>query len=451
MTTQTLDLDTAIDGQPVSRRMAPLLIVALLALVCDGFDIAAMGYIVPALIKDWGLGPARFVSAFSAGIIGMMIGGPLLGYCGDRLGRRRVITIGLIAIGLTTLATMAAQTVFHLVLLRFLTGVGLGGVIPNVAALVAELAPQRVRGRMLVAVTLGMPLGISLPGLVAGVVVPALGWQGLLLVGGVLPLAVAAAGRTIVPESPKYLLERAGDAAQARKVVRRLRPDLAIGDDTRLLTAAHGQHRGSAGQLFAGSLALATPLFWLCQAANSMANFFSLTWLPTILQAAGATTAQAGTHGALFSIGGLGAGLLLLFVIDRFGIVPLVVMFVIGAPLVGFMASSELGPGLHGAVIAGAGLCVTGINFSIAALLPIFYPTAVRSLGTGWTQGVGRLGALAAPVVGGLLLTQGIPPNQLTIAPAIVMGIGALASFVLAGLCIRQFGGTRVGEFSPAH
>ena len=445
-----LDLDAAIDGQRVGWRMAPLLIVALLALVCDGFDLAAMGYIAPELVKSWNIQPAQLVSAFSAGIIGMMLGGPLLGYYGDRLGRRRVIVLGLVAIGLTTLVTMAAQTVTHLVVLRFLTGIGLGGVIPNVAVLVAELAPRHIRGRMLVAVTLGMPLGISLPGLVAGLVVPAWGWTGLMLVGGLLPLGVALIARLIVPESPKYLLERGNDAHAARNVVRGLRPDLAIGNETLLTTPSKAIERGSAKQLFAGVLIVVTPLLWICQAANQMANFFSLTWLPTLLQSAGATTAQAGANASLFALGGLGGGLVLLLVIDRLGTVPLVAFFIIGTPLVAGMASVDLGPVLHAAVIGGAGLCVTGINFSLVALLPVFYPTAVRSLGTGWTQGVGRLGALAAPVVGGILLEQNIPVGQLSYAPAALLGVGALASVALAVLCIRQFGGLRVAEFGGA-
>lgn len=445
-----LDLDAAIDGQLVGWGMAPLLIVALLALVCDGFDVAAMGYIAPELVKAWHIQPAQLVSAFSAGIIGMMLGGPFLGYYGDRLGRRRVIVLGLAAIGLTTLVTMAAQTVTHLVVLRFVTGIGLGGVIPNVAVLVAELAPRRIRGRMLVAVTLGMPLGISLPGLVAGWVVPALGWPGLLLVGGLLPLAVALIARGIVPESPKYLIERGDGAHGARQVMRRLRPDLAIGDETRFVTVSQAAERGSAKQLFAGVLVVVTPLLWICQAANQMANFFSLTWLPTLLQSAGATTAQAGANASLFALGGLGGGLVLLFVIDRLGTAPLVAFFIIGTPLVAGMASVDLGPVLHAAVIGGAGLCVTGINFSLVALLPVFYPTAIRSLGTGWTQGVGRLGALAAPVVGGILLDQNIPVGQLSYAPAALLGVGALASVALAVLCIRQFGGLRVAEFGEA-
>lgn len=442
-----LELDTLIDGQPLGWRTAPLILVALFALVCDGFDLAAMGYLAPELVKAWHLTPKDFVPAFSAGIVGMMIGGPGLGFLGDRIGRRRVIAVGLAGIGLATLATMAAQNVSHLIVLRFLTGIGLGGVIPNVAALVAELTPRRARGRLLVVVTMGMPLGIALPGLVAGALIPAFGWQALLLVGGLLPLAVAAAARALVPESPKFLVEQGGWEGEARRILQALRPDLAIDRDATFAVPAHVASGGSARQLFAGALALATPLLWICQAANQMANFFSLTWLPTLLQSAGASTAEAGANASLFAIGGLLAGLLLIFVIDRLGVVPLVVMFLVGAPLVGGMAATDLGPGLHGLVITAAGLCVTGINFSLTALLPIFYPTAVRSVGTGWTQAAGRLGALAAPVIGGILLEQNLPIAQLTLAPALLMAVGTIAAAMLAWICVRQFGGTRVGEF----
>ena len=293
-------------------------------------------------------------------------------------------------------------------------------------------------------------MGISLPGLVAGLVVPALGWPGLMLVGGLLPLGVALIARAVVPESPKFLLERRDDAEAARQVVRKLRPDLAIDEGTRLVTVAHTIERGSARQLFSGTLIVVTPVLWICQAANQMANFFSLTWLPTLLQSAGATTAEAGASASLFALGGFAGGLVLLFVIDRLGTAPLVAFFVIGTPLVALMASTTLDPTVHAAVIAGAGLCVTGINFTLVALLPVFYPTAIRSLGMGWTQGVGRLGSLAAPVVGGILLEQNIPPEQLSYAPAALLAVGAVASVVLAILCFREFGGVRVAEFGEA-
>lgn len=443
-----LSLDDLIDGQRAGGDKLALLAVAILVLFCDGFDLAAMGYVVPELTKEWGLGPASFVSAFSAGIIGMMLGGPLLGMAGDRHGRQRTIVAGLCAIGLSTLATLVTSEVWQLMALRFVTGVGLGGVIPNVAALVAELSPRHLRGRMVVIATLGMPIGIAMPGLVAGMIIPFFGWKGIMLLGGLLPLLVALCVGLVVPESLRYLLGQKDREADVRAIAMRLRPDLPLADTLRLVDAKPTATRGSTGQLFVGSLAVATPLLWICQAANQMANFFSLTWLPTLLQSAGATTAQAGAHSSLFAIGGLLAGLLLVFALDRLGVVPVFAGFAIGTPLVLMMADQELGPVLHGVVIFAAGLCVTGVNFGLLGLLAMFYPTPVRSLGTGWTQAAGRLGALAAPVVGGLLLQQNIPIGELTLAPALLMAVGTMASAVLAWLCYRKFGSLRVAEFT---
>lgn len=449
MSGAALDLDQVIDEQRLGRSAILLVVVATLVLVSDGFDLAAMGYLAPELARQWGLTPGAFVPAFSAGIIGMMIGGPLLGYFGDRLGRKRMIVWGLGAIGVFTLLTMAARSPSDLVILRFLTGIGLGGVIPNVGALVAELSPKRLRGRLLVIVVLGVPIGISLPGLVAATLVPQFGWQAILLIGGILPLLIALVCVATLPESVKYLVARGGREAEVRRAVGRLRSDLRIDDTTRFVRAeAHETRRGSFRSLFAGDFAAVTPLLWLCQAANQMANFFALTWLPTLLQAAGATTADAGANAALFSLGGLLSGLVLLLVLDRVGIIPVLLLFFVGAPLVACMALTDLPPWLHALVITGAGVCVTGVQIGLTALLGIFYPTAVRSSGVGWTQAAGRVGALAAPVVGGILLGFDLPIESLPLAPAALMVVGTVACAALAWRCVRRFGGWRPGEFA---
>ncbi len=410
-------LPSSADSWRLDGRTLLFLAIATLALVSDGYDLSAMGYVAPALGKSWGLAPAAFVPAFSAAIIGMMIGGPLLGVLGDRFGRKRSIVWGLVLIGLVTLVTAAVRSPTELVLLRLITGLGLGGVIPNVGALVAEMTPARHRGRVLVIVTMGVPLGIALPGLVATTLVPVWGWRALLIVGGVLPLLVALAGVFALPESGKFLAAR-----------------------------ATGANRGN---VFAGDLAVVTPLLWFCQAANQMANFFALTWLPTLLASASATASGHGSAtAALFSLGGLISGVVLLFVLDRLGTAPILLLFVVGAPLVACMALADLPPALHALVIAGAGLCVTGVQIGITALLAIVYPTPIRSVGVGWTQAAGRVGALAAPVVGGILLGLNVPMRDLPFAPALLMALGAIACAWLAWLFHRRFGSFRPGEFT---
>jgi MFS transporter, AAHS family, 4-hydroxybenzoate transporter len=448
----SLDLNELVDGQRMRPASVIFLITAMLVLISDGFDLSAMGYVAPELIKLWHVAPGQFVGVFSAGIIGLLFGAPLLSLVGDRYGRRKAILVGLTFFGALTLMTVAATSLRQFMVLRFITGLGLGGVIPNVTALVAELAPKRLRGRWVVFVNLGVAAGISLPGLVAAGFVPRFGWQVLLIVGGALPLSVALLAFFLLPESIKYLAQRSDRDVDMRKLARWLRPDLAIPSDTVISSAKSSDiRRGSPKGLFQDGLAAMTPLLWVVVAANQMATFFSLTWLPTLLQSTGSSTSQAGIGGALFSIGGLVGGLGLLFVIDRLGVIPLVVLFVLGTPLVAAIGIVGLSPSEHLFIIAAAGFCVTGINFGVSAVLGLVYPTPIRSTGTGWAQAAGRLGAIAAPIAGGALLKLNLPMEQLPLAPALVLGIGALACITLAVLCVRRFQSLRLDEYRKSN
>ena len=441
-----LSLDNAIDGQKVRRATIVLLVVATLAMLSDGFDLAAIGYIGPELVKSWHITRAALVPVFSAGIFGLLVGAPLLGFAGDRMGRKTALLIGLSIVAFCTLCTILASTLTEFAALRFLTGLGLGGVIPNAIALVAEAAPKRLRGMFIVIVNFGVPMGIALPGLVTAALVPRFGWPVLLLVGGLLPLAVMALVAILTQESLKFLAHRGVHEARLRGMLTTIRPDLPP-DSVQIRPGAHGTliASGSPRGLFAGGLAAITPLLWLALAANQMANFFALTWLPTILQAAGSSTAQAGINTSLFSVGGIVGGLCLTMIVDRLGVIPMVVLFLTGVPLMAAIGS----PLTHyaaAAVIAGAGFCVTGVNFTMSATLGVIYPTAVRSLGTGWCQAIGRLGSLTAPLIGGALIGLNLPLRELLLVPAGALAIGAIASTALTVLCVRRFGGLRIDD-----
>ena len=457
-----VDLDSLIDGQKVRPATAMFLLVATLAMLADGFDLSAIGFVAPELVKQWHVAPAALAPMFSAGIFGLLLGAPLLGFVGDRFGRKTALLAGLGIVGVFTLATMAGRSLPQFVVLRFLTGIGLGGVIPNVIALTAEAAPRRLRGLFIVIVNFGVPAGIAIPGLTAAALVPRFGWPALLLVGGLLPLLTAVLIALLVPESIKFLAQRGGRDEEVRRLAVRLRPsqplapDLRVSDwrvsdwrapDGRIAAArAPAAASGSPKGLFADGLAAITPMLWLALAANQMANFFSLSWLPTLLQSMGASTTQAGVNASLFSIGGVAGGVCLTFVVDRLGVIPMIVLFLLGIPLMAGIGTPDLPPAVFAAVIAGAGFCVTGINFSMSATLGTIYPTPVRSLGTGWAQAAGRIGSLAAPVIGGALLGLHLPMQDLLLAPAAALAVGAVAAGVLAVLCVRRFGGCRLDE-----
>ena len=443
----TIRVDELVDGQTLRVSSIIFLIVATLVLMSDGYDIAAMGYVAPELVKVWHVSPSQLVQVFSAGIFGLLFGAPLFSLIGDNFGRKKAILAALVVFGLLSLLTIRAHTLGQLAILRFFTSLGLGGVIPTVTALVAELAPKRMRGRLVVVVLFGVTAGIAVPGFVAASLVPRFGWAVLLFVGGIFPLVMAGIGYFVLPESVKFVAQQKDRASQLRQLARLIRPDLLIGDQTSITSATDlVPTRGSPHELFRTGLAVITPLFWIVLATNQMANFFSLTWLPMLLQSAGSTTSQAGISASLFSIGGLAGGMCLIFLIDRFGVLPLVGLFLLGTPFMAALGLRGLTSFEHGLIIAGAGFCVTGINFGVNAAVGLIYPTSIRSTGIGWCQAAGRIGAICAPLAGGALLAWRVPMDKLPLAPALVLGIGALSSAVLSILCIRRFRGLQLDE-----
>jgi AAHS family 4-hydroxybenzoate transporter-like MFS transporter len=440
------ELDQLIDGQKIQPFTIIFLVVATLAMISDGFDLGAIGFVAPELVKEWHIAPAQLAPLLSAGILGMLSGGPLFGYIGDRVGRKNAILIALGIYGAFTIITMAVSSLEQIIALRFLTGIGLGGMIPNILALTAETASKRWRGKFTIIVLFGVPVGLAIPGWVAALLVPQYGWKVLLLVGGILPLAVAAF--FALQESLKFLVRRGDRDDEARRAVRTLRPDLAIDDGARFSTGSTNEvvASGSPGKLFRDKLSVITVALWIALAANRLTNFFAISWLPTLLQSAGLTTAQAGMSASMFSIGGMIGGLVLAFMIDRFGVVPLVLLFVAGAPLIALVGAPNLPPAAISGIIAAAGFCVIGNNFGINAAMVMIYPTPIRSTGAGWAQGFGRVGALLAPAMGGILLGMNVSSQELYLVPALVLLVGAVASGILLAQCVRRFGGYRLNE-----
>lgn len=445
----TLDVSEVIDGQKVGVRALLFLALGILVLVSDGYDLAAIGYVAPELVKEWHIAPSALVNVFSAGIFGLLLGAPLFGFVGDRFGRRKAILLGLCLFGAMSLITMAATSLPQFVALRFLTGLGLGGVIPNVLALTSENAPKRFRGMFIVIVGFGQAACLALPGLVAAGLVPRFGWPVLLLVGGILPIAMAAIGYYALPESLKYLARQGDRLRETRYLAGVLRPDLGIGDTTRFAVGSNVREggRGSIRGLFAGGLATITPLVWITYAAGQMANFFTLTWLPILLQSMGASTAQAGFSASLFGIGGLVGGICLSFVADRLGALPVAILAFLAAPLIFIIGLPGLSIGEQELVIAAAGFCITGISFGMSVVVGTVYPTAVRAAGIGWGQAAGRAGALVAPIVGGTLLAMNFPTWQLLMAPMFVLVVGGIASTIFTVVFARRFGGYGLREF----
>ena len=350
----------------------------LLAIMADGFDLLNASIAGPALIKEWNISRASLGPVFSASFFGFFLGAPFFGYLGDRYGRKLAIILSLIFLGLATFACAFATDLHELLGLRFLSGIGLGGVIPNVIALNSEFAPKRLRATFLVVISMGISLGGSIPGIVGVTLMPTYGWPVIFIVGGVVPIVVGLLMIFAVPESIKFLVLRGGRDVMVRRLIRRIDPDLTVAPDTRfVLDPDEGaKTRGSVIELFRGGWAVVTILVWLIFVLNLMSNNLLNAWLPMIVQTSGHSAEQGAYAGTLYQLGGSFGGLLIGVFIDRIGLKVFAVVFAIAVPVVALHRNCRV---LSSALLLSmaflSGCVVTGMQNALNAGAGLIYPT----------------------------------------------------------------------------
>jgi len=444
-----LNIDALVDEQRFGWFNVNLLLWSFLAMLADGFDISAIASAAPELARVWHLPAKAFGPAFSASLVGILFGAPMLGIFGDRFGRRTAIVSGCLIYGLATLATVWAANLGQVAALRFLAGAGLGGLMPNTIALNAELAPARLRATLIVLMFTGITTGSGLPGHIQAWLIPKFGWQVMFWIGGLAPLMVAAGLWLRLPESVKYLASRPERRAELFGVVRRLRRDLSIADDAQF-TAAPLAPTPTSGpglaQIFSGALAWITPLLWVCFAMALMANFFLTSWLPLILENSGLTAQQSGVATSCYHYGGTVGGLLVSLVLARFGFLAVALLFLLAAPAIAAIGIPGIPYAALATFITLAGFCTLGAQFGNNAASGLLYPTAFRSRGVGWALGIGRFGSVVGPLLGGILIGRKIPLPHLFAFAAIPMAAGLLAAGGIARLCRIKLGSVRLDE-----
>src|ERR1700747_3645803 len=219
-----VDIAGLINMHPLSSFQKGIMVLISGVVLMDGFDIQAMGFVAPALTQDWHIDPKALGPIFGAGLLGMLIGSMLLSILADRVGRRPVLVGSTAVFSLCMLGTASAASVQQLIFLRFLTGLGIGGVMANAAALASEYSPQRQRASLLMWISCGFTGGAIAGGLIAAAVIPWAGWRSVFLIGGVLPLGMAVVMYRRLPESLLFLSLQQGANDQLAQLLRRIAP-----------------------------------------------------------------------------------------------------------------------------------------------------------------------------------------------------------------------------------
>jgi AAHS family 4-hydroxybenzoate transporter-like MFS transporter len=449
--TAPVDVVEFIDQQPVGGFQIKLLLTCAAVLFLDGFDTQAIGYVAPALAKEWGLTKAALGPVFSAGLFGLMIGALLFGPLADRIGRKKIIIFSTLAFGIGTLATAFIQDVNSLLAIRFLTGLGLGGAMPNAIAMTSEFNPRRRRATMVMIMFCGFSVGAALGGFLAAGLIPQFGWRSVFVVGGLVPLLLVPVLVLRLPESVRFLVLTGRAPRQVAQLLGLIAPKASLSAATRFVVHEPELVGIPVLHLFRGGRTLVTLLLWVVFFMSLLDLYFLSNWLPTVLNDLGASVSAAAAIGSMLQVGGIVGTFALGRIIDRFSfralaLVYFVAVFAVGA--IGHLGHSVI---LVTLAIFAAGFCIVGGQIAANALAAAFYPTAVRATGVGWALGIGRVGSIVGPLVGGALLSMKWSAAEVFMTAAGAALCAALAAFSLSRIAGMGGSGTSAADPSPAY
>jgi AAHS family 4-hydroxybenzoate transporter-like MFS transporter len=448
---QTVDLSRIIDSQKIGSFHIILVVMTFVMVMADGYDIGAAAFAAPALIREWHVNPADLGKLFSAGLFAGLFGPPILGWISDHYGRRTALIGGLLFFGAFTWASVLAQDLQTLIILRFVAGIGIAGVLPIATALVAEFAPRRMRATLFILMFSGVTFGGGVPGIVAARYMATEGWQILFWVGGLVPIAVAIIAMFVLPESIKFLSLKRERHGRLVTLLARMQPGLTLDPNANFYIGGEdNREKFSYGAIFKGRLAWITPMFWLSNAINLMIFYFINQWTPTILATNGYPVEHAALAITAFQFCGTLGGLVIMRPLDKFGFVPVPILFACAIPIVASIGLPGLPEGVIIVLVAAAGFCLLGLQFGNIASETNVYPTYVRSWGLGSCFGAGRVGSVVGPIVGGYLISAHLPTQYLFWIAAVPLAIGFINAVFLTPLYRAEWQGHLALQAQPA-
>ena len=434
MDPRVLSFRAALDKRPLTGFQVQMIAVAIGLAVMDGYDVQIIGYVAPILSGLWHIDHKSLGLVFGAGLMGLALGPLTFSPLADRFGCRPVLIGCTILYALATLATTKAYSWSMLLGLRFLTGLGLGGVLPCTIAVVSDFAPTRARNLIVSISSSGFAIGGSLGGFIAAVTIERFGWQSVFWIGGICPLLMLPALLIWFPESLSRLVSDASQRSRLERVVARLAPGWTVSEvpDSKEVK----RDRFPVAALFCEGLAVPTLLIWSIFLCSLLLVYFFVNWIPTVIHALGQPLEASNNAAAVFQFAGLLGGFFFNNLADRTGRPEWAFVSSFGGATIccfffGSVAATSLPMIVASAAITG--FCVIGALGACLSFAGTYYPTSVRATGVGWAIGIGRLGSILGPVVGGTLLTLNLSSEALFSIFAIPAMLGVICS-----ACLRR-------------
>ena len=423
----TVSVNDVIDQAKFTKFHLSIVLWCLFIVLFDGYDLAINGVVLPLLMQEWGMSAVEAGMLASTALAGMMFGAMLFGMLADKIGRKKVILICVTLFSGFTFLGGFAENPTQFGVLRFIAGLGIGGVLPNLVALTSEYAPQKLRSTLVTGMFSGYAMGGIMAALLGTWLTPSFGWQIMFWIAGI-PLLVLPLLFIFLPESLAFLVKQQ-KTEKALAIVQKLSPEDKVTPQTVLVFNESKVPAASISALFKQGRLPGTLLFWLAFFMCLLMLYALGSWLPKLMMAAGYSLGSSLTFLLALNIGAVigtaGGGMLA----DRFHIKPVIISML----TVGILALIGLGfnspqPVIY-FLVSLAGASSVGCSILLYSYVAQFYPLAVRSTGLGWASGVGRMGAIVGPIVIGFLLGLELPHkfNFLAVAVPAVLAVIAIA------------------------
>jgi MFS transporter, AAHS family, 4-hydroxybenzoate transporter len=435
---QILEIADIIENRPVGRFQYLIFLLCSLIALMDGYDTQAIGYVAPLLASAIHVPVNAFGLIFSAGLAGAALGAFTFGPLGDRIGRRRPLILACMLFAVFSIATLFVTSFNQLLVVRIITGIGLGGAVPTALAMVAEYAPKRIRGLAVTAVFSAFALGGFIGGVAASHLISAYGWHSVFIIGGALPLVIGLVLIVQMPESLRFLTARGANDSQLRDILAKIAPELVHSE----ISFQHSEELSRSSpikDLFAEGRAWTTILLWGPFFIGFMVILTVVLWGPSLLNESGIPLSVGALIFAAHYLGGFIGTACSGYLVDKLGAVKVPVFgFLSGAVCLALFGQLTSSPILLGIDAFFCGLLVVGATNAMLAVAAMLYPTHMRSTGIGWAMGVGRFGQLIGPIAVGWMLAAQLSKASVFFAGAIACVVSATFVGLLAISLLRR-------------
>lgn len=426
-----LNVRKLVDELPLNFFHLQVIFWGFFIIAMDGLDLIVMAYIGPVIKAQWQIADSHLGYAFSAALVGLSIGAIVAGPVSDRFGRKFILINSVFFFSFWTIVTAFSSDIWHMVLFRFLTGLGLGAAMPNVGTLIAEYAPARRRSLLITVAFCGFTFGSSASGFLAHWLIEDYGWHTLLIVTGIIPLLAVPFLIWKLPESIFYLIARNAPKERIHKLVEQLAPGSSDETTTFVAPKAIEQDKHSLAMIVSDRYRFGTFMLWIGYFMGLFVVYLGGNWLPRILQEANFSSTKYTLVTTIFQFGGIFGSLFCGWAMDRFNrFKALSSIYFTGAICTALVGLSTDHLWLMCIVILGMGFCLFGANSAMNALPNMFYPTEARATGASCMNGVGRIGAIISAFAGSLFVGLSMMNIFLILAvPALITSAALIAMY----------------------